>query len=235
VRAGHCIHDLFEHLDFREAQGPVLEHESHSALTRHGIEDHWTPTLVELVARVLDTRLTSDGLRLRRVGPEDRLNELEFHFALEGFRPRAVHQVLADHGVPAWAAPPAESASGCLEGLMKGFMDLVLRHDGRFYVLDYKSNHLGDRTDDYGPDQVAQAMRGHQYHLQSLIYTLALHRYLKSRLPGYEPGQHLGGSLYLFLRGIRPEWGPDRGVFHERPSQGLIEDLDQVFGTAGRP
>lgn len=235
VRAGHCIHDLFEHLDFRDAQGPVLEHEAHSALTRHGIEDRWTPTLVELVARVLDTRLTSDGLRLRRVGPEDRLNELEFHFALEGFRPRALHQVLADHGVPAWAAPPAESASGCLEGLMKGFMDLVLRHEGRFYVLDYKSNHLGDRTDDYGPDQVAQAMRGHQYHLQSLIYTLALHRYLKSRLPGYEPGQHLGGSLYLFLRGMRPEWGPDRGVFHERPSQGLIEDLDQVFGAAGRP
>jgi exodeoxyribonuclease V beta subunit len=113
---------------------------------------------------------------------------------------------------------------------MKGFVDLVLRHEGRFYVLDYKSNHLGDRPEDYGPVQIARAMTEHRYHLQSLIYTVALHRYLRGRLPGYDPGRHLGGSLYLFLRGMRPELGPERGVFRSRPSPALIQDLDRILG-----
>ena len=235
VRAGHCLHDLFEHLDFRDAQGPGLEREARSALARHGIEDHWTPTLVELVARVLDTALTSEGLRLRGLGPEDRRNELEFHFTLEDCRPSALGQVLADHGVPAQVRFPADRSGGPLAGLMKGFVDLVLRHEGRVYIIDYKSNHLGDRPDDYGPAQIARAMAVHQYHLQSLIYTVALHRYLRVRLHGYDPERHLGGSLYLFVRGMRPELGPGRGVFRSRPSQALVEDLDQVLGASAPP
>jgi exodeoxyribonuclease V beta subunit len=118
---------------------------------------------------------------------------------------------------------------------MKGFVDLVLRHEGRVYIIDYKSNHLGDRPDDYGPAQIARAMAVHQYHLQSLIYTVALHRYLRVRLHGYDPERHLGGSLYLFVRGMRPELGPGRGVFRSRPSQALVEDLDQVLGASAPP
>lgn len=235
VRAGHCLHDLFEHLDFREAEGPGLEREARAALARHGIEDLWTPTLVELVGRVLDTPLTDEGLRLRGLGPGDRRSELEFHFSLRGLRTDALGRVLADHGLPAQVSLPADRPAGSLEGLMKGFVDLVLRHQGRFYVLDYKSNHLGNRPEDYGAVQIARAMAEHRYHLQSLIYTVALHRYLRVRLPGYDPGRHLGGSLYLFLRGMRPELGPERGVFRSRPSPALIEDLDRILGGSEGP
>ena len=235
VRAGHCLHDLFEHLDFCEAEGPGLEREARAALARHGIEDLWTPTLVELVGRVLDTPLTREGLRLRGLGPEDRRSELEFHFSLRGLRTDALGRVLADHGLPAQVSLPTDRPTGSLEGLMKGFVDLVLRHQGRFYVLDYKSNHLGDRPEDYGPVQIARAMTEHRYHLQSLIYTVALHRYLRGRLPGYDPGRHLGGSLYLFVRGMRPELGPERGVFRSRPSPALIQDLDRILGGSEGP
>ncbi|MGE5155256.1 MAG: exodeoxyribonuclease V subunit beta [Bdellovibrio bacteriovorus] len=229
IRAGHCLHDLLEHLDFRDAQGPGLEREVQAAMARHGIEPQWAPTLVELVGRVLDTPLTPEGLRLRGLAPEDRRTELEFHFALEGLEPPALQALLARHGVPAQVQLPPRR----LSGLMKGFVDLVLRFEGRFYVVDYKSNHLGDRVDDYAPPALARAMTEHHYHLQSLIYTLALHRYLRARLPGYDCERHLGGSLYLFLRGMRPPLGATRGVHRTRPERTLIEDLDRVFSAAG--
>ncbi|AUB81363.1 exodeoxyribonuclease V subunit beta [Candidatus Thiodictyon syntrophicum] len=235
TRAGHCLHDLFEHLDFRDAVGPALAQATQSALARHGLEARWAETLAELVDRVLDTPLDRDGLRLRGLAPADRRNELEFHFAMDGFDPGALGAVLAAHGVPTLGAGgPAGAGSAALSGLMKGFVDLVMRVDGRFYILDYKSNHLGDSLDDYGPAGLARAMLQHGYHLQYLIYTVALHRYLRRRLPGYDYDQAIGGVRYLFLRGMRPAAGPDRGVFAARPGRALIADLDRLFGAAGQ-
>ena len=232
ARAGHCLHDLLEHLDFRAAHGPVLRGAVASALARHGIEPHWAPTLEELVTQVLDTPLGPDGLRLQGLGPADRRNELEFHFALNGFNPSALDAVLVAHGVPRLGGGALQSAR--LAGLMKGFVDLVIRFDGRFYVLDYKSNHLGDRLDDYDAQGMERAMVQHGYHLQYLIYTVALHRYLRLRVPGYDYDQVIGGVRYLFLRGMRPDQGASRGVFTARPSRKLIEDLDRLFQSAPR-
>ncbi len=234
TRAGHCLHDLFEHLDFRDATGPALAPAAQSALARHGLEARWAETLVELVGRVLDTPLDRDGLLLRGLAPADRRNELEFHFAMDGFDPAALGTVLTVHGVPTLSAGgPVGAGSAALSGLMKGFVDLVMRVDGRFYILDYKSNHLGDSLDDYGPAGLASAMLQHGYHLQYLIYTVALHRYLRRRLLGYDYDQAIGGVRYLFLRGMRPAAGPDRGVFAARPGRALIEDLDRLFSCDG--
>jgi len=112
---------------------------------------------------------------------------------------------------------------------MKGYIDLVFRADGRFYLSDYKSNHLGDRLEDYGDAGLRRTMRTHRYHLQYLIYTLALHRYLRRRLRGYDYERHFGGAYYLFLRGMRPEHGPRYGVYHDRPPAALVEALDRMF------
>ncbi len=236
ARAGHCLHDLLEHLDFRTAAGPDLGRIAASALLRHGLEPHWAPTLETLVGRVLDTSLDDAGLRLRGLPPADRRNELEFHFALDAFDPADLDRVLAAHGLPTLGRGGAGDgrATVRLAGLMKGFVDLVIRVDGRFYILDYKSNYLGDAFDDYGPAALERAMRGHGYHLQYLIYTVALHRYLRRRLPGYDYDSAVGGVRYLFLRGMRPETGHTRGVYAARPTRGLIEDLDLVF-SGGRP
>ncbi|WP_295447591.1 exodeoxyribonuclease V subunit beta [uncultured Thiodictyon sp.] len=238
ARAGHCLHDLFEHLDFRTATGPTLERAATAALARHGLEPHWSATLVELVGRVLDTPLGPQTLQLRDLSPRDRRTELEFHFALDGFDPAALNAVLAAHQVPTLGAlSRARGGAGRLglSGLMKGFVDLVIRVDGRFYILDYKSNHLGDSLDDYGPAGLAAAMVRHGYHLQYLIYTVALHRYLRRRLRDYDYDQAFGGVRYLFLRGMRPSAGQSRGVFAARPDRALIADLDRLFGAAGKP
>lgn len=227
ARAGECLHHLFEHLDFPEARGAALEAAVDGVLARHGLEAEWRTTLIDWTGQVLDTPLDAQGLCLRQLTLGQRRNELEFDFALEGFEPHRLSRLLECHGYP---MPRLDA--GRWRGLMKGFIDLVFRLGDRYYILDYKSNHLGDRLDDYGPEGLQQAMRAHHYHLQYLIYLVALHRYLGWRLPGYEVERHIGGVYYLFLRGMRPEHGPGRGVFYDRPPCTLIESLDACFGAA---
>ena len=110
-----------------------------------------------------------------------------------------------------------------LRGLLKGFVDLVFRHDGRVYLLDWKSNHLGNRVTDYGPDGMARAMDEHHYHLQYLLYAAALHRYLAHRQPGYRYDDHFGGAVYVFLRGV--DGSPGHGLFRSRPAGDRVEAL----------
>jgi exodeoxyribonuclease V beta subunit len=113
-----------------------------------------------------------------------------------------------------------------LNGRVKGFIDLVFCHQGRYYVLDYKSNYLGENRQAYSAQAMAAAMLEHRYDLQYALYTLALHRLLKSRLPGYNYQRHVGGVLYLFLRGVDVD---GQGVYGDTPSQELIETLDDYF------
>jgi exodeoxyribonuclease V beta subunit len=97
-------------------------------------------------------------------------------------------------------------------------------------VLDYKTNRLGTRLSDYAGATLDAAMAEHFYPLQALLYTLALHRYLRQRLRGYSPEQHLGDSVYLFLRGVG--LAPGAGVWRRRWPAALIRDLDDVFAGA---
>ncbi len=102
-----------------------------------------------------------------------------------------------------------------LRGFVKGFIDMIVEHDGRFWIVDWKSNHLGDTAADYAAAPLEAAMASHAYHLQALLYTVALHRYLKTRVRDYSYDTHIGGYLYLFVRGVRPalarrRWGRGR-------------------------
>ncbi|MHA3902857.1 exodeoxyribonuclease V subunit beta [Castellaniella sp. WN] len=127
------------------------------------------------------------------------------------------------------AARPA-LAAGRLNGMFKGFIDLVLQADGRYYLIDYKSNDLGAREADYAPEALAAAMRASRYDAQMLMYVLALHRQLRARLAGYDYGRHMGGALYLFLRG---QEAPGQGLVALRPEPELIGALDALFDGEG--
>ena len=119
-----------------------------------------------------------------------------------------------------------------LRGYMKGFIDLVFEADGRFWLVDYKSNWLGAEAAAYRGERLAAVMAREAYMLQYLIYTVALHRYLRQRLPDYRYERHFGGVFYLFLRGMTPT-APDQGVFRTRPAPELVEALDRLL--AGTP
>ena len=108
---------------------------------------------------------------------------------------------------------------------MRGFIDLVFCSGGRFYLVDWKSNHLGNQVADYGPTALARVMQDNYYVLQYHLYCLALHLYLGARLPDYRYDRHFGGLYYFFLRGIDPAVGPEYGLYRDRPPEQLIAGL----------
>ena len=182
-----------------------------------------------------DRAAATSGFRL--AGPHRRLVELEFHFPVEGLDPDRLALRMVEHGYPAPFARAGESGTGgssrSIHGFLRGFVDLVVEHAGRWYVLDYKSNWLGPAPADYGPESLAAAMHAGGYTLQSLIYLVALHRYLSVRLPGYEYERHVGGAFYLFVRGIDPAAGMRRGVHFDRPTAACLLALDNCFRGGG--
>jgi len=108
---------------------------------------------------------------------------------------------------------------------MRGFMDLVFQWQGRFYLVDWKSNFLGPKIEDYGRNALAHIMKQEFYILQYHIYLLALDQYLRLRMPDYTYEEHFGGVFYIFLRGVRPDAGPDFGIYRDVPSEELIHSL----------
>ena len=150
--------------------------------------------------------------------------EMSFMLAVQDIDLPALDAWVRQHTFSGAARPPL--LPGQLNGMLKGFIDLVFEHDGRFYVLDYKSNWLGSSDEAYRGETMQAAVLAHRYELQYLFYLLALHRLLKVRLPDYDYDRHVGGALYLFLRG---SGAPSRGVFAARPPRAVTEALDAAF------
>ncbi|GEK49661.1 exodeoxyribonuclease V subunit beta [Vreelandella venusta] len=153
--------------------------------------------------------------------------ELEFWLAAQRVNTQAIDALVSKHLLPGVERPALDTDT--LNGMLKGFIDLAFEHQGRFYVLDWKSNYLGPNDSDYEPEALRHALLAKRYDLQAALYLLAMHRLLKARLPDYDPHQHLGGSMTVFLRGNR---SPGRGVFSEPAPVELIEALDSLFAGA---
>jgi exodeoxyribonuclease V beta subunit len=232
ARAGETLHAMFERADFADASAwpEVIEHALRfKPAQASGDSASWATMAQRLLADVTSTQLPS-GHRLAEIPSARRLVELEFSLPAAGLDARALTATLRRHGYPVDAL-----AFGRLEGYLRGFIDLVYEHQGRFYVLDWKSNHLGFRVEDYAAAKVAEAMAQQGYHLQYLLYTVALHRYLRQRLRDYDYERHVGGVSYLFVRGVRPSWkntdGSAAGVYFHRPTLQAIEELDALLGA----
>ena len=252
--AGECIHQAFERIAFTEpATWPEPIAQAVRTLRALGTDERrrkadaaTTPAevdalrermLARLVADVLETPLplgTDSPLRLATLPDARKLVELEFHLPSHALQSGALDALLtgAGYAMPRLAFPT-------LRGFLKGFVDLVFEHEGRYFVLDWKSNHLGDTPAAYGPGPMAAAMAGQGYHLQALLYLVALDRYLRHRLPGYQREAHLGGAVYLFVRGVRPGWrdaaGAPAGVFFHRPADATIAGLSALFDDTTSP
>jgi exodeoxyribonuclease V beta subunit len=198
---------------------------------------------------VLDTPLTelADGpLRLADVPPSERLNELEFCLPVGGRMPSSDHRALGAHDLarvfadhPSEVLPPryADAVARLgfipLAGFLRGFIDLVFRRGERYYLVDYKANHLGPSAADYAPAKLGDAMLRGQYFLQYHLYALALHRHLARRVPAYSFERHFGGVFYLFIKGMGPGHG-SAGVFYEKPPLERLIALGALLSRTGR-
>ena len=230
--AGNFLHDQMEWL---AAEGFVLEPGTPTAerLAKRCERSGYTAQadgVVQWLSRLVAQPLGSPGR-----GPHVSLNalqtvlpEMEFWLPAERLHAREIDTLCQQHLLPGVARPQLPDAQ--LHGMLMGFADLVFEHAGRYWVLDYKSNHLGAQDANYSAEALDQAMAEHRYEVQAALYMLALHRLLRSRLgAAYDPAQHLGGAVYLFMRGID---GPVGGCCCLPAPTALMDGLDAMLGGA---
>jgi exodeoxyribonuclease V beta subunit len=156
---------------------------------------------------------------------------MEFYFPLQRITPENLTKIFADHGGPEIPGEFPERMGDLnflpARGFMKGFIDLIFQFQERFYIVDWKSNFLGNRVEDYNHGKMAGEMEENLYLLQSNLYVLALHQYLKNRMPKYRYTQHFGGVFYIFLRGVDPQVGGEFGIYKDFPKEELVEALSR--------
>jgi exodeoxyribonuclease V beta subunit len=179
--------------------------------------------LMNLLTRLTEVTLqvSGDTFTLSDITQEKRLNELEFDFNVQLFDPADLTALETKE------ARISLKYNHDLEGVMNGKMDMFFEHNNKYYILDWKSNFLGDSIEYYKKELLAEAMSENNYHLQYLLYTVAAKKYLETRLPGFNYNLHFGGVIYLFVRGIRE--GADSGIFTCLPSLERIELLERIL------
>lgn len=189
------------------------------------LDETFTESLQNWLQQISHTPLSNEiGIALADLANKDCIKEMPFylaireHFDVEAFN----HTLKAHHHLPSESLQFEQ-----IQGMVRGSIDLVFRHNGKYYLVDYKSNFLGSTLADYNQEALKKEMLHSHYDWQYLIYTLALHRYLQSVVPHYDYARDFGGVFYLFLRGMNGE--PQSGVFYDRPSVELITELDGVF------
>jgi exodeoxyribonuclease V beta subunit len=240
AQAGIFLHGIFEELDFADCSHDEIRRVSGKCIESYGYDTMWLPAVCRMVDNVTRVPLkSSQGVfSLADIEAGKWLTEFEFFFPL-----KFVTTIQMKECLNKWsgASPGIDLAGMCrtlgfkpVQGVVRGFMDMVFEHDGRYYLVDWKSNHLGYRVEDYGQEMLKREMERNLYPLQYLLYTVALNRYLSLRVKDYQYARHFGGIIYLFIRGIDPEHGEKYGVFRDIPPEGLISELtDCLIETGG--
>jgi len=243
--AGNAIHGIFEHCDFSSADDTALNTLVGRMLNRFAVppkkdqREQWVGVVAQRVKDTLTKPLSAEkSFSLSQVPVGQRQAEMDFLMTAKG--DTTAFQTLlakAEFKVPAVFQEASKQLDyRSIQGFLTGSIDLVFQDDeGRFHVLDWKSNYLGSQFNDYSPDSIERSMAASHYYLQALIYLVALHRYLKSRVADYNINQHLGSAWYVYVRGInasQADGEPPTGIYHYPPALALIEAIDQLFDTA---
>ena len=231
--AGNCLHSLFEHADFADStQWPAAIVRALTDYPQRGA-DKVGEQMAGVLANVLNTPLPDAGggsYLLAEVPRGDQLRELSFTLSARRIEAQMLNALISQVGLNV-----PRLAFRDIQGYLNGAIDLVFRQAGRYYLLDWKSNHLGYSARDYTLPRIREEMRDHAYALQSLVYTLALHRFLASRLPDYDYERDFGGAYYLFVRGVRPGWKDDNGfptgVLYQRTPLETLTAFEQLLQT----
>lgn len=240
---GTMIHELLEDPLFRFDLAPDHQEEVDMVsrhVESHGFDASHVPVLIEILHDIRS--LSCHGLTLSDVKPEDQIREMQFHLhstmleaepLLSAIRSRTPTPDVpftgrgseAHHNGSAAGEEPG--AGSAITHYLTGFIDLVVRHQGRYYILDYKSNHLGDNLTDYAPENLHRQSRRSRYDLQYHLYTVALFRYLRLVDPDFNPGTDFGGVLYLYLRGLSSNGAT--GVLFDIPDPEAMRQLETLI------
>ena len=222
---GNLVHYLLEHINFSnpDSWANTIQH----ALRRMspGLEDTHAGGLYELVHQLSNLSLPngSETISLPQIHRNHQIAELEFNFPVGEFHT----QQLADLSTQ---DTPFHLQKGKWQGLMNGKIDFIGMLDDKFYIIDWKSNHLGNQISDYSTVGLQEAMDSNNYHLQYYIYLCALYKFLTLRLPNFDYDTHIGGVYYLFIRGIRSD--SNTGIFFRKPTKEQLIAFMQIMDKA---
>ena len=218
---GNVVHDLLENCSFSDlAELKDISVAQDKACQRYGLSLEQPEQLATLLQAVVSTPLSEQdhSFCLMNLDANKCLKEMPFYLAMQTMDVSQINVILKDTAV----YQSLDSKVMC--GYLTGFIDLICEHQGRYYLMDYKTTSLPD----YQPEHLTQAMYTHNYGLQYWLYTVVLHRYLQQRVPDYDYERHFGGVRYLFVRGMNPELAMS-GVYQDRPAVAKVKALAALF------
>ena len=232
--AGTCLHEILERLDFSALTAGHINSVCSSRLKANGYQDDWQAAVAGMVTTLTKTHLIEEAphFDLSQLQRGCWQTEMEFFLPVAQLSPDRLRNAFdgflqtARHGD--FAATLDSLSFQQSRGMLQGFMDLVFEHAGRYYIIDWKSNHLGFSDTCYTHDNMTRAMVEHAYILQYHLYALALHRHLKQRIAGYSYETHFGGATYVFLRGLSRE-NRQQGIYRDRPPAAFIERAERLL------
>jgi exodeoxyribonuclease V beta subunit len=232
ARPGNFMHELLENVDFEKSDDVFIKNLVSDRLAEYGFDLQWEQTIIQLIDQVKWACLspTDPDFRLCRIQSDNQIKEMGFYFSIKDVQPNRIKSIIDT--VP-WVKKTKINMNPLdtfqVNGMMKGFIDLIFSYKNKYYILDWKSNYLGPELKDYKQSFMKHAILEHYYILQYYIYTIALHRYLGHRIAEYDYDKHFGGIYYIFLRGLDHKKGGNYGVFYDRPTIDTVTALDQFF------
>lgn len=221
VKAGTALHAVFEKIDFQKSDNDEIISEVLNTYNIRYSEDgtDMTPWVSECVNSTLDAPVFN-GRSLRDVKKESVVSEMEFFIPSQNFDSHKVVEIIGDI-----VSIPDNSFSGFLHG----FMDLVFKLDGKYYLIDWKSNRLGESIEDYDNRSMKKEMKKHNYVLQYSLYLSALDIYLQKKDKNYNYDDNFGGVYYIFLRGVTASNNYATGIYEDKPEKNVLDRLKMIF------
>ncbi len=221
ANAGTALHSIFEHLHFNQPDTWEQTLVDAAKYYKGILKEEFTPHLKTMIEHTMkvDISINNQTIQLQNIDDRQKLPELMFNFVINNASKNRINDVLGD---------TAELAgNAALQGIMTGFVDLLFEYNGKYYILDWKSNYLGNHLSDYNEKALESAMKSNNYTLQYLIYTIAVNRWLKQRRKDFDYEKHFGGVIYLFMRGLRQ--GETTGIYTARPEKKLIDGVEELI------
>lgn len=220
---GNLLHTIFEYIDFTtpEKWEKTIDINLKYYIPRK--QEQYKPWMTEFLNHVLGANIQIPGNKpfvLKDIPNANKINELEFDINISDLHLSRLYDLQTD-------TVQFSFKNVDLYGILNGKIDLFFEHENKYYILDWKSNYLGDSLEEYTPEKLNDAMNESNYHLQYYIYTMAAKRYLESKIHGFDYATQFGGVIYLFLRGMRLDGGT--GVFTTKLPLETVEAMEQVF------
>ena len=240
--AGSLLHEILERVRFDKMDAGEIKSVISEKLHKYNYDEKWEPAISRMVVEIARLNLNPgkspyfgnmDNFSLARIQRGKYLKEMEFYFPLKFLSMRKIIKVLEMSKISNLGRQNSDLYGSLnfsdLRGFLKGFIDMVFEYENRFYLLDWKSNYLGENYADYSPDLLKNYMSKSSYVLQYLIYVVALDEYLQTRVKNYSYENNFGGVYYVFLRGISSNAAENNGVYFDRPDLALVKKLKETF------